>query len=60
MTLEDFEEHIPDPATLSDEDLAELEDHWEEFEEGFPLLAAELEKRYGHHVENALKERAAK
>jgi hypothetical protein len=60
MTEEDFAKHLPDPATLTDDDIAELEAHWNEFEKGYPLLAAELEKEYGHHVEDALKERKAK
>jgi hypothetical protein len=40
--------------------MADLQDHWEEFEEGYPLIAGELEKRYGKHVEAALKKRGKK
>jgi hypothetical protein len=60
MKEEDFMAHLPDPATLTDDDIAELESHWNDFEKGYPLLAADLEKEYGHHVENALKERKGK
>jgi hypothetical protein len=60
MKEEDFLAHLPDPATLPDKDMAEIQDHWEEFEEGYPAIAGELEKRYGHHVEAALKKRGKK